>query len=236
MLESTSGLDNGIIWQDIAARDSFKSGLPVTTMQLARWGTTLSLANDPGDPKQVRYGNASYFCLAQVLARLAQTDNLGSNGFEAAVQKLLAPLQTSWIRGSVSLANAQLPDEAHYHMDQLPISPSLRTNEQSWVASHYGGGSTENHDGSGGISAAVVDLARLAAMCSVRSGNPLLKPATIDTLFTNAANASKNLTGPDAHGYHGWDWANSIDAAKGVYQAGKGGWMPSYQSSVTVKC
>ncbi len=234
LLESTSGLDNGIIWQDIAAQQAFKTTLPVTPLQLARWGTTLSLTNNPGDPNQVKYGNAAYFYLSQVVARLYQTDNQGANSFEAALQKAFAPLQVSRIRGSRSLIGEQLPDEIRYHMDQLPISPSLRSTDRPWVATQYGGWSTENHDGSGGISAAVVDLARIAAMYSVRQGNPLLTTASLDALFTNAANATKNLTGPDAHGYHGWDWATVNDAAKHQYSASKGGWMPSYQSAIIV--
>jgi hypothetical protein len=55
------------------------------------------------------------------------------------------------------------------------------------------------------------------------SGNPVLSKSSFDSLFTNAANATSNLTGPDAHGYHGFDWAKIIDAAKYVYYGQKGG-------------
>jgi hypothetical protein len=42
-----------------------------------------------------------------------------------------------------------------------------------------------------------------------------------------------SLSGPDAHGYHGFDWAVVDDAAKSVYRASKGGWLPGQGSGAT---
>lgn len=235
LLESTSGLDNGIIWSDIAAKQAFNSSLPITPLQLARYGATLDLTNNPGDPKQVHYGNTAYFYLSLVLATLYQTQNQEINAFEAALKtSVLDPLKIARIRGSKSIASSQDSDEARYHLGKLPISSSLRQNDQPWVASQYGGWSMENFDGCGGLSAAVTDLAYLAAMLSVRQNNPLLNTTSLDSLMKNAVTATKTLTGPDAHGYHGWDWVVPVDEANHVYHGGKGGWLPGDQSGIIV--
>ena len=42
LLESTSGLNNDIIWHDVQPRDAFGATLPITPMQLARWGLRLT--------------------------------------------------------------------------------------------------------------------------------------------------------------------------------------------------
>jgi hypothetical protein len=63
--------------------------------------------------------------------------------------------------------------------------------------------------------------------------NPVLSAASIDSLFQNAAAATSGLSGPDAHGYHGFDWAAIDNAANHVYRASKGGWLPGQGSVVT---
>ena len=64
-------------------------------------------------------------------------------------------------------------------------------------------------------------------------GTPCFQKARL-TLFTNAANATSNLTGPDAHGYHGFDWAKIIDAAKYVYYGQKGGSLAGVATGIGI--
>jgi hypothetical protein len=133
---------------------------------------------------------------------------------------------------------AQASDEARHHLRvydpekgwpllPLQLGRSVKAADKPQVASQYGAVvDYELFDGCGGLSSAVVDVARLVAMFSDRSGNPVLSAASLDSLFKTAAQATASLTGPDAHGYHGFDWASINDAANSVYSASKGGWLP----------
>jgi len=73
-----------------------------------------------------------------------------------------------------------------------------------------------------------VDMARLGAMFSVTSGNPVLGAATITTQLQDAVSATNTLYtsgGTHSHGYYGLDWATH-DAASGAFTGSKGGWLP----------
>ncbi len=234
LLESTSGLDNGAIWQDVPAVQAAKTPLPAIPIELQRYIATLKLTGTPGDPHNVQYGNTSYFMLSQVLAKLTN-----SSSFEQALATLLQPLGLQHTRGSRSLANVQMSDEARYHLSvygpplfPLVVGNSLRTNDRPLVAQQYGCWSLENFDGTGGISSSIVDVARAAASLSVRSNNPLLSTASLDAILTNAAKATSTLTGPDKHGFHGFDWVVATDAGNHVFQGTKGGWLPGHQTGV----
>jgi CubicO group peptidase (beta-lactamase class C family) len=190
----------------------------------------------------VVYGNFDYLMLSQVIAKLA-----GAASFEQALNTLvLAPLKMTRTRGSRSLTAAQASDEAHHHLRvydaesswplfPLQISPSVKDAAKPAVPAQYGAWDYELFDGCGGLSSAVVDVARLAAMFSDRIGNPVLSAATIDSLFNAAAQASKFLTGPNpkgVHGFHGFDSAAIDDADDHVYRGKKGGWLPGQGTSV----
>ena len=84
----------------------------------------------------------------------------------------------------------------------------------------------EMFDGCGGLSSAVIDVARLCAMFACRNNNPVLKKDTIDDMLAAAVEATSELSGPDAHGYHGFDWAANVDVDKHQVMISKGGWLP----------
>ena len=168
-----------------------------------------------------------------MIAKLAGTLNLGAGAFEAALKTLvLDPLRMSRTRSSRSLATAQLSGEARYHIRKLGLARSIRQEEQPWVTAQYGGWNMENFDGCGGISAAVVDIARMGAMLSVRQNNPVLNADSIDAMLANAAEATSNLSGSDAHGYHGWDWVDAVDVANNIYSGSKGGSLYGNQTTL----
>ncbi len=228
LLESTSGLDQNTVWDFEEVAKAAGSKLPATQEEMARFSTAFMLSADPGDTTNVNYGSYDYFLLSQIVAKLA-----GTATFEAALKKLvLTPLACKRTRSSISLVGKQAADEARYQLSlfepskglvPLQISPSVKTPAQPIVPTQYGSWDMELFDGAAGLSSAVVDVARLAAMFSVRSGNPVLRADTIDQLFEAAAIATKKYTGPDAHGYHGFDWALIDDLDTHVYQAEKGG-------------
>jgi hypothetical protein len=59
----------------------------------------------------------------------------------------------------------------------------------------------------------------------------LLKKGTIDTMLAAAVAATSSQTGPDAHGYHGFDWASNVDPAQHQVGMAKGGWLPGQGTS-----
>lgn len=83
-----------------------------------------------------------------------------------------------------------------------------------------------------GLSSAVIDVARLVAMFSDRTNNPVLSPITLDSLFANAAAATSNFN-PPYWGFHGFDTASIDDSVNHVYRASKGGLLPSHESTAT---
>lgn len=236
LLESTSGLPQGAIWQVEQAAKAFNKPLPATPAQLASYGASLTTMAAPGTKTNVVYGNFDYFLLSQVVAKLA-----GAGSFEAALQTLvLAPLGMTRTRGSRSLVGSQAADEARHHVRTfdgnglwpLRTDPSLRSAAKPTVPTQYGGWDSEMLDGCGGLSSAAVDVARIVAMLSDHTGNPLLSTASIDAMLQNAATATSTLSGPDAHGYHGFDWGFAYDVQNHVYRAAKGGWLAGTQTEV----
>lgn len=251
LLESTSAIERGGIWQDVATAQAFGGlqNLPVGPAQLTRYIASLKLEGQdtPGDTHNVKYNNTAYYLLSQVVAKLR-----GVASFEEALVPLLKPLGITRIRQSVSLVSAQPPDEARYQLRYLNVksdkgvqqnyqrafgtAPSVRTPSQPLVPQQYGAWSSENHDGAGGLSAAATDLARLVAMFSAGAANPVLKAATLNQLLASAATcsatySSKDPNSNDFHGFHGFDWAKVVDKSQNIYIGAKGGWLSSSQNS-----
>jgi CubicO group peptidase (beta-lactamase class C family) len=261
LLESTSALDQGLIWWHVQAASAFGASLPCTAAQLASFCASLPLQKDantglektPGDTTNVVYGNADYFMLSQVVARLCSTTT-----FEGALNQLiLTPLGIKRVRGSRSLQSAQAADEARYHVTNINpepklddkgnptgaftdyppslwIAPGSFTTDRPLLPQQYGSDNYEILDGCGGLSGAVTDIARLMAALSLRNNNPVFTGTTLDTWFQNTLTAT-GFTGPDDHGLHGFDWGAVWDASKSVSATGnfytsKGGWLPSHST------
>ena len=238
LLESISGLDQNTVWDFEEVVQAAGSKLPATQKEMERYSTAFMLSAAPGDTTNVIYGNYDYFLLSQIVAKLA-----GTATFEAALKKLvLTPLACKRTRSAVSLVGKQAADEARYQLSlfepkngliPLQISPSVKSPAQPIVPTQYGSYDLELFDGAGGLSSAVVDVARLAAMFNVRSGNPVLKADSIDQLFEAAAHATHTYTGRDPHGYHGFDWADILNEDEHIYQAEKGGSLPGLSTVIT---
>jgi CubicO group peptidase (beta-lactamase class C family) len=230
LLESISGLRQKTTWSWDEATAAFGKPLPATHEQIARYSTSFDLSAAPGTITNVVYGGYDNFMLSQVIAKLT-----ASATFEEALAKLvLAPLKCTRTRGSRSLVDEQAADEARHHLRirdddlaPLQLAPSAKSAGKPTVARQYGGWDMELFDGAGGLSSAVVDMARLAAMFSCRSNNPVLSTNSIDALFAAATNATTNYSSPGKkHGFHGFDKAKIIDAGNHLYWANKGGWLP----------
>jgi CubicO group peptidase (beta-lactamase class C family) len=237
LLESNSGIDPNLHRESKEAVTAAGSNLPATHDQIMRYIASKGLTGDPGASDNVVYGRAGYFMLSQIISKLA-----GANSFEQALNTLvLSPLKMTRTRGARTLISNQAPDEARYHDNhnnlgkhQLRIANSLKTSGQPKIAIQYNEIDLEIADGTGGLSSAVVDVARIAAMLSDRSGNPVLSTNSLDSLLKNAAEATSNLSGPDAQGYHGFDYLSTIDAANNVYEGAKGGLLPGLAAGLWV--
>jgi CubicO group peptidase (beta-lactamase class C family) len=216
LIESTSGLNNNRLWGSLDAAAAAKKPLPADVSDLERLVAATPLVWQPGDPKHVIYSNVGYFMAGRVVAKLRN-----KHLFIDALAPTLAKLQMTRTRSSRSLFAAQARDEARYHVNDLPTSPDVRSSARPVVPSQYGGLDSEILEGAGGLSAAAIDVARIAAMLSAREASPILRPETRDTWLEHAALATKSLTGPHAHGYHGFDYASKL--RNGEFSGAKGG-------------
>ena len=237
LLTSTSGIPQGGVWAAVEASQTAGGTLPSNGTEVARWIAGQDMTGTPGDQKNVVYGNTDYFLLSLIVAK-----KMNASTFEAALKTLvLDPLGQARTRGSRSLTGDQASDEARYHMTvhdpangwalfHLECGSSDRTEARPLVPTHYGTFDMEMFDGCGGLSSAVVDVARLCAMFSCRNNNPVLKKDTIDDMLAAAVEATSELSGPDAHGYHGFDWAVNVDLDKHQVMFSKGGWLPGMGS------
>jgi CubicO group peptidase (beta-lactamase class C family) len=236
LLESDSGIPQGLMYSSAAAAQAFNKPLPATHAQLLSYATTQMLTGAPGNKNNSVYGNFDYMFLGEIIAKV-----LGVGSFVQALEQLvLKPLGMTHTRGSRSLITDQLPGEARHHMTvydpdaswalyPFEVLPDQRGLGGKLVPTHYGNLDYEMFTGAGGLSASVVDVARLGAMFSVRSGNPVLSSDTIDKMMqavVDAGNTLKTSAGKGSHGYYGLDWAQINDAAKHVVTGSKGGWLP----------
>jgi CubicO group peptidase (beta-lactamase class C family) len=215
LLEHRSGLPNNPYGIEPDVADAFTAAgtpttLPVSGRMTDRYMVTLPASPPPQPPM---YNNWSYFLLGHVV--MART---GKPTLPAALSGLLLkPLSISGIRSSRTRIEGQAPAEARYHPSRFYTGGSVVDPDRRLRVTGYGGfWNLERNDGGGGLSGSVVDVARLLAMLDVRRSNPVLKSAAIAKLFKLAA----------AGGGHGFDSAQVLDAAKGIYYGMKGGSLP----------
>lgn len=233
LLESCSALPQGQIFPAVAP--------PFSAEQMVATAAATGLSGTPGDAAKVAYGNFDYFLLSQVVR--AKTDPAAS--FEEALQTLvLAPLGMVRTGEAASLQDDLDPHEPPYHLrvfdptspawnlEPFDVVPSARSADQPLVPLQYGGIDLEVVDGCGGLSASVLDLARLASIFTAQDSNPFLKGDTVRDWLKEAAKAMGVYGGNGAyHGCHGFD--RPEDLGGGKYKVGKGGWLPGAEALVS---
>lgn len=244
LLEMTSGIDKDLVFSDVKATDSFKKKLPAKPEQLAAYCASQKLSGKPGDKAIANYNNGGYLMLSQVVAKMR-----GASSFEKAIKdSLLKPLGIKRVRETRTLVGDQPSDEARYHSTKgciatdsngnctmrgypkISTTLSVMSPDKPFVPLGYGDTNLENLDGTGGLSGAVTDVARVVAALGVRKNNPMLDDAMITTMLANAAAATADpqLTlhsnsSVKSWGFHGFDRVVAIDAANGIYFGSKGG-------------
>jgi CubicO group peptidase (beta-lactamase class C family) len=194
--------------------------LPVNGRMTDRYMITLP-ASAP--PAPANYNNWGYFLLGHLVMAVTNETTL----VRALDTLLFRPLSITRIRQARTRVEDQAADEVPYHPTFFRTGPSVMESDRRLRVEGYGGyWNLERDDAGGGLTGAVVDIARLLAMLDVRTGNPVLQPATIANLFTLA----------QAGGGHGFDSGMVLNAGAGTYYGMKGGDIPeSNQNCVRYK-
>ena len=221
LLEMTSGVTTGILGTD----PNVSATLPISALALAQWLFRQNLGNTPGDPTQANYSNAGYMLLGLIVARMR-----GVADYVSGLGTFLSKLNITRVRAAANTESAPV-DEARYHSRPLVTAPSVMATGQPLCALGYGESNLGNSGGGGGLSAAATDVARVLAALSVTLNNPMMSTATLQTWLQNAQHASATLSGPSAHGYHGFDSVR-VDPATNQFVGEKGGSLSTSQNGV----
>jgi CubicO group peptidase (beta-lactamase class C family) len=235
LLEHTSGLRTDVpLGSDVVTSYNaagHAANLPVSEAMIDDFVASQDLVSDPGAVEV--YSNCGYYLLGRIVARLRGTES----PIGAYLTYLLNPLGLSRIRASTDLVIDQPADEARYQAagidtsapSDLQVDVSQMTPAQPLVAVGYGTDQLAVSQGSGGLSAAAVDLAMLAAMLMCERDTPAMKRTTIEEMLSRAA--SRRASGFDRAGY-GFDDART--QAAGQFSAVKGGLLRNASSELVL--
>jgi CubicO group peptidase (beta-lactamase class C family) len=193
-------------------RAEFNGNFPVTYDQIARYMLTVPIRTTAND----KLDDFGYFLAGQIVRRLRNKSTVEV----ALVDRLLDPLGIKRLRVARSLLAHQKPDEARYHPRDLGMVRSIMSNNQPIVPRGYGDEHFETREGSGGLSGAAVDVARILAAMNAKPYSPLGRPA-VESLLAHAAT-------PGRLG-HGFDW---IETVGGKRRGPKGGLLQTSQSGI----
>jgi CubicO group peptidase (beta-lactamase class C family) len=217
LLEHTSGLDPDAFANGPAVVQSFvaagqAASLPVTQEMSDSYIASLPMPNKPGDVQI--YSNCGYYLLGRVVASL-RAQNWPVDAYQT---YLFDPLGISRIRGAVDDISAQPGDEARYQDANISVYPSVMTPDQPLVPSGYGNYELQIAQGSGGLSGATTDIARLIAILIDQNDNPALNRGTLVGMLSDGA--ALTAAGMGRAGY-GLDSARDLGA--GNFYGQKGG-------------
>jgi CubicO group peptidase (beta-lactamase class C family) len=192
-------------------RAAFNGDFPVAHDWIARYMLTVPrLAT--GSDTLTDFG---YFLAGQIVRRLRNKSTVEA----ALADRLLKPLQITRLRVARSLLAHQKPDEARYHPRNLGMGQSVMSNNRPLVPVGYGNEHYEATTGSGGLSGAVVDVARILAAMNARPYTPLGRLA-VESLLQEAVGSGKG---------HGFD---DLNGAAGNRSGAKGGLFQTSQAGI----
>ena len=200
---------------------AFQTTLPVTSAQIASFMMT-----QPALASYDKLNDFAYFLASEVVKKYRHAGSLAT----AIASRLLKPLSIARIRTSRSLLAAQAPDEARYHSRDLRLAKSVMSPGRPLVPREYGDEHLETMEGSGGLSAAAVDLVRVLAAMSATPYTPLGRP-TVDRLLDKA---SASMPGTNRPGGHGFDDLDRVGQQPSRYRGYKGGLLQTSQSGLVV--
>jgi CubicO group peptidase (beta-lactamase class C family) len=129
-------------------------------------------------------------------------ENLRATSFEAAVATHVGgPLGATRI-ARARTDSAATPENARYRNPALTTALSNLTADRPLVPIQYGAEPLEIADASGGMAAALPDLAKVLASLNVREGNPVLSATAIDRLLAGHYGLDRSVRNGGA--WHAW--------------------------------
>jgi CubicO group peptidase (beta-lactamase class C family) len=216
LLEHTSGLnanayrnekDIQAAWKTANPNESFH--LPMSAAETDSYIASLPAVNDPGVMQT--YNNCGYYLLGRILGK--KRNRAAPIG--ALKDFLFEPLSITRIRVAMSRVDMQQPNEARYRITtqgsndtndlrfNLSVDRSVMSDLQPLVPLGYGTEHYEKQEGSGGLSAAATDIARLIAILMLQNDSPAMKRSTIDLMLNNAVAAQMKFGSRAGHGFDG---------------------------------
>jgi CubicO group peptidase (beta-lactamase class C family) len=228
LLAHSSGIDPTTLIQDVAATQLANHPLPMTVTDAIQYIAAQKLPNEPG--KVYAYNDAAYFLLGAVDIQL-RGQELAPLGFiDSMLENMLLPLGMHRVRPAMELIGDQPPDEARY-ATYGNRALSVMSAAQPQVDDNYGDESLAVGLGAKGLSASVVDVARLLASFSKSEPHPILNAATRTLMFQNGiATKAASESGSDVRSGHGFDDVTSV--GNDEYHAQKGGQFTTSQDMI----
>jgi CubicO group peptidase (beta-lactamase class C family) len=240
LLEHRNGLDQINYAYGINVQNAFKQAgktvhLPISPDKTDSYiaSQTLNPATSPPGTAQA-YSNCGYYLLARVVNKLRGFPAFVS-GIEAYQKYLFKPLSITRIRQGRSLLANQFPDEARYQDQDLILGPSQMSDSEPLVPDQYGADfQKEIDEGSGGLSGAATDLARLVAILISQKDNPAMKRTTLTNMLSSGAALSAAGYGRAGYGFdylsQGPNNSLPIPITSGQFYGQKGGAIIATQS------
>ena len=204
--------------------EAFKKKFPVTYEQIARFWITKPL----GTGSELKHDDFGYFLAGQIVKTQRNHDinlpMISAAGLITENLQINKP-PTKRLRVARSRLLDQKQDDARYHSRDLFVNRSVMsgntTNFGPLVPRGYGAENLELIEASGGLTAAVVDLARIMAAMNVEPYSPL-GPA-VKSMLKNAI---------DKEGGHGFDKREEIGSGTGKFAFLKGGLLETTQAGL----
>lgn len=155
---------------------------------------------DPG--RRYAYSNFGYCVLGRIIEQLS-----GKSYDQFVQEKILGPAGIRHMRIGATLDGKQADGEVRYYTKAGELTANIFSEGPRQVTWPYGGFHLEAMDAHGGWIASAVDLARFAAALDVPAASPLLKPATIRTMYEPPEPpAWRNAGGELADAFYGCGW------------------------------
>ncbi|MBA2287588.1 MAG: serine hydrolase [Ktedonobacteraceae bacterium] len=167
---------------DLAVVRAFSAALPATKYQVASYMAGEPLQFEPGSSSA--YSPFGYSLLGQIIEKVT-----GKSYHQVVQEFIFQPLGLKRPRTARSLLRDRAPGEVFYHGLTPYVRPSVVTTDQRLVPYAYGGISMETRDATGATLMAAADYAKVLAAFDIGEQNPLLRPATVEIMWTQPPGA-----------------------------------------------
>ena len=180
LLQHTGGWDRDKSFDPMFRPDRIaqatNSKPPATAENVIRYMLSRPLDFDPGT--RYAYSNFGYCVLGRVIEKVS-----GQPYEQFVREKILAPIGVKQMCIGATLDGRQAPGEVRHYTSGNDMAQNVFPGGPEKVPWPYGGFHLEAMDAHGGWVASAIDLARFAAALDDPQHSPLLKPATLATMY-----------------------------------------------------